>query len=198
MCAGQQGEDGAALGGVRGYGDEVGAVGPGDGGLKAVEDPVGAVAARGDGEFGGVVAGTSLGGGGEDDFAAAHAGEQFGCRPPGRVPLDGHRDGAGLQEGDAGEDAAGFAQYEAEGDGVETAAAVLGGDGESQQVGGGETGPERSVEVLGDGARCEGGARYRVGRDAREDRLGRLDGRLLLFGEGEVHCPALPLCPCSS
>lgn len=65
---------------------------------------------------------------------------------------------------------------------------MLLGEDQAQQVRPGEPGPQRAVEVVGDGPRGQRGAGHAVGRDVREDGPGRFDGGLLLLGEGEVHC----------
>lgn len=97
-----------------------------------------------------------------------------------------------LQDRDAGECLGGFPEDQAERDGVQARAAVFGGEQEAEQAGVGKFGPQSPVEVVGDGAGGEGRARHAVGRDRAEHGLGRLDGRLLFFGEGEVHCPVPP------
>lgn len=181
-------EDGLALAGVRGYGDPVRAVRPGDRGLRPFQDPCLALAAGDDGEFGRVVAGAPVGGGGEHERAAPRAGQQGGGQFGTAVGLYGHGRGAVLQQRDPRQHPGGLAQHQAQGDGVQARSPVLLGEDQAQQVRCGELGPQRAVEVVGDGPRGQRGAGHGVGRDIREDGPGRLDGGLLLLGEGEVHC----------
>lgn len=143
---------------------------------------------RGDGEFGGVVAGAALCGHGEDERAAPGAGQHGGGQLGASVGLDGHGGGAVLQQRDPGQYPGRLAQHQAQRDGVEAGPAVLLGEDEAQQVGAGEGGPQGPVELLRDGSRRERGAGHAVGGDVGEHGLRRLDGRLLFLGEGEVHC----------
>ncbi|GAA3093593.1 hypothetical protein GCM10020254_43280 [Streptomyces goshikiensis] len=141
-AARDQREDGLSFAGVGGDGDPVGAVGPGHGGLHPVQGPPGALAAGADGEFGGVVAGAAVGGGGEDELAAPGAGQQGGGQFGAAVGLDGHRGGAVLQQGHPGQYPRRLAQHQAQGDGVEAGPAVPLGEDQAQQVGGGQLGPQ--------------------------------------------------------
>lgn len=85
------------------------------------------------------------------------------------VGLQGGSGGAVLQQRHPGQYPPRFAQDEAEGDGVQSGAAVTGSGKEAEEVGSGQFPPQRAVEVLGDRA------------------PNRFGGCLLFLGEGEVH-----------
>lgn len=155
MGSGDQGEHGPVGVRVGGYEDEVGVVRPGHRRLHSVEHPLVAVPVRGHGEFGGVVAGAAVCGDGEDEVAAPGPAQHLAPQLLVAVRLYGRRGGAALQQGDPGQYLRGFAQYEAQGDGVEAGAAELLVEEQAQQIRVGEPLPQCPVEVVRDGARDE-------------------------------------------
>lgn len=189
---GYQREDGPAAARVRGYDGEVGVLRPRNRRLHPVQHPRVTVPPCGHGEFGRVVPGPPVRRDGQHDLAPARPPEQLRLQLLAAVRLYGHRRGTALQQRHPRQHLRRLAQHQTQRDRVQARPAVLRGERQAQQVRVGEPCPQRPVEVVGDGARGDRGAGHRVRRDPAEHRLRRLDRRLLLLGEGEVHGPVLP------
>lgn len=140
----------------------------------------------------GIVAAAAVRGDGQYEFAASGGAQQFVLQVGAAVLLYGYCGCAVFQQRYAGQYLRRFAEHQAERDRVQAGSFVGGVQGQAQQICLGEPGPQWPVEVVGDGAGGQCGARYPVREDPAEDGVCRLACCLLFLGESEVHGPARP------